>query len=152
MDDATFEQESGRISDLVHKWVPLLGLEKVHFNILTLRDGGDHTERGHHHAAGLTTSMWEYGWAEISFDLSKTQEEDDEHLEFVVLHELMHVMMQGVVDALVPAEADLTDAQRLLTERCATDLAQAFVRASTLPLVYTGPRLVDMTKTAEVVA
>lgn len=129
MDDATYEQESGRIERYVRKWASVLFPGGMKLNVVTLRDGDDHARQGHGDAAGLATASWEYQWAEISFDLSKLTHMDDYEVELVVLHELMHVMLQGLMSVFADDDDNISRAEALIIERTATDMAAAFSRA-----------------------
>ena len=131
MTDAEFEAQLARIRPLVDRWCDRLHLwDYLHeLTIRYDRDGDDMTERGYRDSAGITTVWWEYKRASVIFDLSKVVELSDAMLEYVVVHEFMHIYLQQVIDAFAE-NRQVTDLQGAHVERTATDLAQALMWAT----------------------
>lgn len=122
MTDAEFEQQQARIEACVLRWVPLLGLDDWRIVREYRRqdnadlDNGDGTM-----SFGRCHVQWPYMEARITFWTPQAEDFDDEHLELIVVHELMHVVLHEMCD----------DAKTKVIrheERVATVLAKAFLR------------------------
>lgn len=71
---------------------------------------------------GLTTASWEYRTGNVTFFLPKCAEINDDQLEEAVVHEMVHIIAEGI--------HDLRDDQaREITEYSVTSLARAIVWA-----------------------
>lgn len=91
--DRAFQREQRRITRFVKKWRQTLGLNQWRIEH-TYHDGpfdvDGSTKSG---AVGACTAHWEYQTAHLEFDVSELANYDDERVEEVVIHELMHAMV-----------------------------------------------------------
>ena len=74
-----------------------------------------------HKTAMSCTASWQYSMARIEVYLETVADEDDDRLEWMVVHEFMHIFLNQM-----RAGAD-QDIQRPHEERVASDLASAFI-------------------------
>lgn len=124
MTDAEYEVQKARIQALSDKWLTPLGLRWWRTEMAYYREGLPEDmkrERGTSVAA-TTKADWKYLDALISFDLMLTKDIDDEHLEWLFIHEMMHVLLHEMRWQ-EHENADNLDHE----ERVATMLAKAFV-------------------------
>lgn len=127
MDDVEFEAQKTRIKPVIDVWIKRLGLRWWRrIDIEYHRDGHALSGMGHPGAAAVTHVHWEYKDAEVYFDVSKAAGFNDDDLEYMVVHELMHIFLQQVVTAFVD-DNTMTGIQGEHVERTATELAQAFI-------------------------
>ena len=126
MDDAEFERQKRRISDLADRWIKPLGLNLGRVRLIFERDSGVFEES---HAkftgvvppAGLKPAAfcltdWRYIDSSIHFNLYETFGLDDEELEETFVHELQHIFLNEMREEGIDHE-----------ERVATTLARAFI-------------------------
>ena len=130
MDADAFELQKSRIRALFDRWRDVLSLDEWEVT-LNYRDGefvkNDGT--GSANAIGLTAVAWEYRRAAIDFRCDMTVDEDDDELEYIVLHEAMHILLNGM-RSMREAGDNLGRAyETLFEEHTATTLARAFIRA-----------------------
>lgn len=127
MNDREYEETKARIVALVERWVRATGLGWWKITSAYDRTGGDFAEaiertgnfqRG---SAARCFAEWRYGIATILWNMPLIAEFDDEELEMVVVHELMHVFLNEMAS---PKPADLAH-----EERVATSLQKAFMWA-----------------------
>lgn len=114
-------KQAKRLTKLANKWVDLIGLKQweISFSIsdetLTLGHGSDESEQ-----AAVCWSLWQYLEAGITFSGPFLLQADDDELEAVFLHELMHLHLSE----LRPPEDDDDDHVRH-EERVTTLLSRA---------------------------
>lgn len=92
MDDAAFEAQIRRVSDLADKWRDLLWLS--HWRII------DHWERVHHkddtediRKAAETSTQWEYMRADVTWYLPVIATLPEDEVGELVIHELLHIVI-----------------------------------------------------------
>jgi hypothetical protein len=96
VDDKTFIAQKKRVMRLINYWMPALKLFGWNVRFVFSRDesppdaGAAHT---HQRIAAYTCSDWRYMEAAITFLLPEVAQLDDEQLEHMFLHELMHVYL-----------------------------------------------------------
>lgn len=95
MTDADFENEMARIRKFYDKWAGILGLGYYSIERIYERERWDED----HDTAARTTGSWQYRLAHIRFFLPATRENDDEQLEHIVLHEICHIFLLSVAQA-----------------------------------------------------
>lgn len=92
MTDAEAEQQKDRVKAISDRWLKTLGLGwwKVTFGwyrgAIPNHDG----------ALGVCSTDWKYQHADISFDLTRVADQDDEELEKIVLHEFAHIFLNMI--------------------------------------------------------
>ncbi len=130
MDDAELDVQKERIRALNARWRNVLGLDEweITFNY---RDGEfvKHDGSGSSDAIGLTKVDWEYRRATIDFRCDWTGDKDDDELEYVFLHEAMHVLLNGMRAMREAGDNIGRSYETLFEEHTATTLARAFIRA-----------------------
>jgi hypothetical protein len=126
--DREFKAQCRRLRRLEKRWTAALGLQRWRIQSHYHRD-----DQWFHDwdaddpvPAGLTRTRWEYREATIHWHMPAIAEWNDDDLENVVVHELMHIMIQTVVDGLVEG-GEVTEIGRRHIELAATELARAFV-------------------------
>lgn len=89
MTDDEFDVMSEKVEGLITLWKPFFGIENWRVNIHFYRGAIP----GNEDAAGCCHSLWEYLDATLEFNLAELAENDDEQLESVVVHELLHIIV-----------------------------------------------------------
>ena len=111
--DKDYRRQVKRIKKLIKKWhSPLVGWWRVEHAYY--REGLSPEDR----AAGALASThaeWEYLMATISWDIPEVAQTSDEYLEYAMVHELCHLLVNEM-------HADGVDHE----ERVVTTLARAF--------------------------
>ena len=119
MKDEEYEAQKSRILALIDKWVTPLGLRWWRLNFDYNRDGsGMEKDSPIERLAGRTFVNWRYLEATLEFNMSELAALDDERLEYVFVHELMHVLLHEM-----RSDEEGIDHE----ERVATTLARAFI-------------------------
>lgn len=132
VNEESFAAQKERVRAVFDRWRNVLGLDEWHVT-LNYRDGefvkGDGSPSAL--ALGLTNVDWEYRRATIDFRCDLMTEQDDDELEYCVVHEAMHVLLNGqrAVREANSAGAVYVEYERLFEEHTATTLARAFIRA-----------------------
>jgi hypothetical protein len=127
MTDAEVERQTGRVQRLIDWWGEELGIRacwKVHYKFIreSCRDEPE--------AAMETFVRWQYAHATFSVFLPAAEEQDDEELENMVVHEFMHLLlneMRPLRDKSDPVTSALWEEERCHEEHAATTLARAFI-------------------------
>lgn len=120
------DEQRARVESFYEKWRPILGLDswdvtrRYHDGAFVEADGD--ASGG---AAASTSARWQYQHASIDFNLRETAELDDEHLEYVVLHECMHILTNEMRSLCHKGHRIAIKHE----ERVCTMLAWAFMRA-----------------------
>ena len=128
MTDAEYAELKARLQLLAAKWHAVLGLKDWHVKYRYCRTGlpprGLDTPDTSTVALARARVSWQYLDAEISFDMPLAAELDDKRLEWVFVHECMHVLINEM------RWQDHGDADNLdHEERVATVLARSFIWA-----------------------
>lgn len=107
-----------RIEKLWKKWCDRLGMYGWDVT-RTYHDGPYIQADGLNSDGGVasTSARWQYKHGAIAFDVTQTAKLSDERLEYVVVHEIMHIWLNEM-------RSDGLDHE----ERVATELAWAFLR------------------------
>ena len=126
MNDAEFEREKDRVRNFFNKWTTLLGLrwwQKIDIEYFREPLPPYKDEIPHPEAIADTRCRWRYLTAHIRISLSVVldHEYDDDQIEYIVVHELCHCL----VNEMRPTEWDQNDLDH--EERVVTHLAQAFL-------------------------
>lgn len=136
MNQEAYEAQKLRIRAAFDRWREVLGLDEwevtlsYHDAEYVRRDGAG----GSAEAFGMTTVDWEYRRATLDFRVDMAAEESDDDVEYVVVHEAMHVLLNGqrAMRAASEGGAAYLNYERLFEEHTATTLARAFIRARKL--------------------
>lgn len=124
MDDAEFLQQKQRIMAIAEQWVRPLGLGYWRVDLGYDRDGSDFAdtmqtvgafESG---AAARCFPDWRYCIATVVFNMPRIAHLDDEELEGIVVHELMHIFLHEMRERSGALGHE---------ERVATSLAKGFI-------------------------
>ena len=102
MTDKEFAHHKKRIKDLLDIWCFRLGLRWWHIVAEYARDSSEYAAMGSEvdGSTARTRVMWEYLSATVSFDVSLIAEHNDEQLEYIVLHELSHILVAEMRDCM----------------------------------------------------
>ncbi len=127
MNDEAYEQLKARLQELIAKWHATLGLKDWQVDYVYCRDGlprddGPQSDTARTVLARARVS-WQYLDAGISFDMPRLAEVAPEKLEWIFVHECMHV----VVNEMRWQDADNDNLDH--EERVATLLARSFIWA-----------------------
>ena len=127
MTDKEFARHKKRIEDLLDIWCFRLGLRWWHIVVEYARDSSEYTTTGSEVQGSIahTHVMWEYLSATVSFDVSRIVEQSDEDLEYIVLHELSHILVAEMRDCMrCDCGVDKFDVKH--EERVVTMIGKAF--------------------------
>jgi hypothetical protein len=94
MTDEQYDKTKGRITDLLDKWQGPLGFKWWSISHTFLREE-DSEEPD---TAARCHTRWQYRKANIRFYMPTCAELDDTELEWVVVHELSHVLVAPIED------------------------------------------------------
>lgn len=129
VNDAEYDEQKARVERLFERWVRTIGLGWWRIQYVWHREEkrGDTTL-----AEGDTCVMdcradWRYLHATINVYLPTIVEEDDERLEYLCVHELMHIFLNEM-RASLPTQEE-ANAMGEHEERVATTLAHGFLWA-----------------------
>jgi hypothetical protein len=130
--DAEYEAQRVRIRALIDRWVDALGLKWWHLDFAYTRDSGDFEVNGNPapQAVACCAADWRYGTATVSWNMPAVARQDDDKLEMIFVHELMHIFLNEF-RRLLPEDGklDLVGRDDWLAheERVASTLARAFL-------------------------
>ncbi len=132
MTDQEYTATKDRLDAALDGWKSLLGLSAWRLVIRYYRDSGEFATDTDSHGEGVmavTRAQWEYMQASIKFNVSLCSESDDDELEDLVVHELMHVVLK---ETRYGTACDCAF-NVLHEERVATQLARAFIATRGVP-------------------
>lgn len=128
----THEEQKARIRGLFDRWRNVLSLDEWEVTLeytngaFIKRDGVSSGK-----AMAVTFTDWEYRRSTIQWNTDITDCQDDDELEYALVHEAMHVLLNG--QRALRERSEGGDAYRayesLFEEHTATTLARAFIRA-----------------------
>lgn len=129
MNDQEYEAQKARVNSVAQRWISALGLRWWRINMEWARDSPGHKGNGlvREMVAAETLASWKYMEATITWYLSVLADTDDEQLDYIVRHELAHILVnemrwvQGSHDGGY-ADNDSNDHE----ERVCTTLGMAF--------------------------
>jgi hypothetical protein len=131
MTDREFESIRERIKTAVEKWLPALGLKWWHEILISYDRERFSEERNGHPAdcAGFTKVNWEYLDAHVTFSVACiwAKELSDEEIDYLVRHELCHILVNEMRMWGPPTHRDEQARDEAIKheERVVTQLAQA---------------------------
>lgn len=122
MNDAEFEAQKGRLRELAQRWAKPLGLGWWEITHEYARDGYEPPKEPADGAKSVAHCKpdWRYAHALIVWNMAAVADTEDEELEYIFVHELMHIFLH---------EMRWYDHEHGLDheERVATTLAKAFL-------------------------
>lgn len=126
MDDAAYEEQKTRVERLIAKWVEPIGLRwwRIQFCWKRRYDKKDMDTDGEDHGSirvFTCYSDWRYLHATITAFLPAVEECEDDALEGLFVHELMHIFLSEL------RQDDETGVFLAHEERVATTLARGFM-------------------------
>jgi len=130
MNDAQFNDQRRRLRRVVKAWIDSLGLGGWLLHLSYDRTGeafnDEVIDNGHIRLVNdaKTTVKWEYQEASISFNVPEFVDYDDDRLEFIVVHELCHLLVNEMRS---DHEGERAHGKLLHEERVCTQLARAFI-------------------------
>lgn len=113
MTDAEYEEQKTRFLEVAKKWRKIIGIDWWRINYLYDRNPPD-TREHHPHTIMWVTPDWRYMEATINVYLQAIQEMDDETLEYALLHEYAHVMINELRGP-NPSDEELDHEERVAT-------------------------------------
>ncbi len=123
MKDAEYEDLKARILALIDYWQARLGLKWWRIYHTFVRDTGEFRTDGERapETAANCSADWRYLEAHISYNMLKCLDLDPDELEYIIVHEYCHVLVNETRDpadlkGFIPHE-----------ERVVTTLAKAFI-------------------------
>lgn len=97
MNDEEFEKQKGRVDAVLERWTRRLRLNDFHLTYRYERSDGPPDDSGDPCVASCKPN-WEYMWATVTFYLGEVAAtEDDSRLEYYILHEICHVLIDEIV-------------------------------------------------------
>lgn len=132
MTDAEYEAQKARVRALIERWVAPLGLGWWQITFEFERDSGQFKVDGvpSLKTVGCTGADWRYLSATIGWNVSRLPEFDDDKLEAVFVHELMHIFLNEFRALIEDGEklgTNLRDDWLAHEEHTATVLSKAFI-------------------------
>lgn len=123
MTDAEYQAQKARVQAMLDKWVNTTGLGWWRMTYVWVRDPAVAGENGasSKDTGAVCSVSWQYLCATITFYLPTLADEDDDHLEWIIVHELMHVFLREM--RWTNDDGDNIDHE----ERVATMLAHGFL-------------------------
>lgn len=122
------KQQKKRITPLVREWRERLGL--TNWNLTHhYHDGTFHLDDGSNsdQAVGACFSRWQYQTIKLDFNAQQTARFDDDELREIVIHELMHAMVNEMRDPYT----EWTKERSAHEERVVTMLTNAIIGVAT---------------------
>lgn len=128
MNDAEYEAQRARLQDLAERWCNNIGL-----GWWRITNSYDRTGEDFHDSVSVVGGFrtgtvarcfpeWRYGIATIVWNMPEVETQDDEQLELVFVHELMHIFLHELRG---DEDGDHLDHE----ERVASTLAKGFIWA-----------------------
>jgi hypothetical protein len=115
---AVHEELRTRIYAIVNEWLDLLEMRWLHITVSC--SDSEHPDDSY--TAADTDAKWEYRQAKITFYLPSIANHDDEDLEGIIVHELVHVL-------LAPMESLRKDSETKQCELAVENTARALIAA-----------------------
>ena len=121
MNDAEYQTQVDRVTHLLDWWVTPTGLAAYRLRYTFYRSGFPDEPRSGTHCSivARTRANWRYLDANIEWDIPEVEKCSDKDLEYMVLHELMHVHVNELMTGCEHEEGGHE-------ERVCTQLALAF--------------------------
>lgn len=110
MTDDEFDVMSEKVESLITLWKPFFGIENWSL-VINLHRG---PIPGDEDAAGSCRSTWEYMHATLAFNLEELADYEDEEVEGVVIHELLHIIVDELKTKRGSPERVVTHLSRIL--------------------------------------
>jgi hypothetical protein len=133
MTDAEYAEQKDRIIALSDKWLKPLGLGWWDIRLTFQRSGYmEPKQNTRDRSVAKCDCDWRYGHAEITFNMPLVAEQNDDDMENIVVHELMHVFLNEMRWARQDGQDDIDH-----EERVASTLTKAllWLRESMQPAV-----------------
>lgn len=130
MNDTEYEATKARVEERAQRWIAALGLRWWRVHLVWMRDMEDAPRRPNGKAERLaadTHASWQYMEATVRWFLPVLADMDDEELDYIVRHELAHILvneMRWVQGTAEGGHAD--DDSHDHEERVCTMLGKAF--------------------------
>lgn len=118
MNDADYEKQKVRVLERFTRWKDDMGLAGWHLDIAWYRECANTDAQGSGDTAMEVSSQWQYRQALFSVYLPKVALEDDDRLDWMVCHEILHVLV---------AEMRGDRKVNKHEERVCSQLAQSFI-------------------------
>lgn len=126
----THEEQRNRIRAAFDRWRNVLGLDEWEVTLEYsdgefIKDDGEPSRS----ALAVTFVSWEYRRASIHWNTAKVEHESDDELDYAMVHEAMHVLLNGLRAFREIGDTEGKGYERLFEEHTATTLGRAFLRA-----------------------
>lgn len=118
MNDKEYAKQKARVKKYWDKWFDTIGLAWWNVNITWDRERREDRPS----QLGETSSKWQYRSAHVTFQLPEIATVTDERLEECVVHEMTHILLQGIEDF-------RDDQATQITEYTTTTIARAIIWA-----------------------
>ena len=93
MNDAEYEAQRKRLTDLADWWIPKIGLGWWRLDLAYARDDFEVDGKPAPNTVACTTANWRYGHGCITWNMPRVAEQSDGDLQQCFVHELMHVFL-----------------------------------------------------------
>lgn len=131
MNDEEYEAQKARVDKLAETWIKSIGLGWWRIEIVHVRDSGNYSPDGEPSPDGVACCKadWRYGHATVTFNLPRVAEKDDASLEWIFVHELMHIFLNELRAYVGDSNKLVADRDDWLAheERAASTLASGFI-------------------------
>lgn len=118
MTDREFKTQRARVSKAWEKWFTPIGMGWWQVDRQSARE----REEDEPATAAMTTTNWQYRTASVTFYLPACADLNDDQLEEVVVHEMVHILCGPIQDM-------SDDSRREITEHTVTTIARAIIWA-----------------------
>lgn len=127
MDDKEYKTQKARVERLINTLQGQLGMNwwAITHEFIRLR------EEDEPNTVAMTSTLWEYRSAHVKWFMPSVQEQSDDELREVFIHEMSHILVG-------PTQDNTTDHARQMTEFAVTNVAKALCWALDLPVKKEG--------------
>lgn len=123
MDDAAYEAQKNRVTDLIDRWVKTIGLGWWRITYRYRREFAESESASNYETKMQCEAQWKYSQACITVYVPAIAECSDDALEWLFLHECMHIFL---AEMRVETSEQAVHQQEH-EERVASSLASAFL-------------------------
>lgn len=105
MTDKEYRDQKARVKRFWDKWFTTLGLGWWVVDLYWERS----RDEEHPSQLGETSSKWQYRSAAVTFNLPEIATVDDDRLEECVVHEMVHILVNGIQDIRYDQSTEITE-------------------------------------------
>lgn len=112
MTDKEYKLQKARVNKLLNKWYPMMGVNSWRITYQWSQSPCQDAPT----TVGETNSLWQYKKATITWFLPAMVDIDDDHLQDCVIHELLHLVIDPLYDAVDGSNEHIYKLNELVTQ------------------------------------